>query len=92
MMSKAQLTALAATCGTAIACVSVVWLGFFAFFYMVQNATTVEKAEATETPPSNFVVVGQYKGCDVVRWDSDMLANYKFFLHCQTNPNGTRND
>ena len=87
-MNKAELTSL----GAAVACVSVVWLGFFAFLYMVQNATTVEKAEATEASTSNFVVVGQYKGCDVVRWGSDMLASYKYFLHCESNPNGTQND
>ncbi len=33
-------------------------------------------------PQSNFTVIEQYKGCDVVQWSYGMLAEYKYFLHC----------
>ena len=84
--NRTKLTVLVATYATLIASVGVVGLGFFTFFYMVQNATTVEKAKAAETSMSNFVVVGQYKGCDVVRWHDNMLADYRYFLHCENQP------
>ena len=29
-------------------------------------------------------VVDTYKGCDIVRWNSHKLAEYKYFLHCPT--------
>ena len=41
----------------------------------------VENAEALE-PKGNFEVVDTYKGCDVVQWHYGMLAEYKYFLHC----------
>ena len=41
----------------------------------------VENAEALE-PKSNFEVVDNYKGCDVVQWHYSMLAEYKYFLDC----------
>ena len=27
-------------------------------------------------------VVDTYKGCDIVRWTNNQLAEYKYFLHC----------
>ena len=33
-------------------------------------------------PNIKFEVVDSYKGCDVVRWENSMLADYKYFLHC----------
>jgi len=33
-------------------------------------------------PKSNVEVVDNYKGCDVVRWTNNQLAEYKYFLHC----------
>ena len=27
-------------------------------------------------------VVGEYKGCDIVRWSTNKMAEYKYFLHC----------
>ena len=27
-------------------------------------------------------VVGKYKECDIVRWSSNNLAEYKYFLYC----------
>jgi hypothetical protein len=34
-----------------------------------------------DTPSSNFAVVDNYKGCEVVRWGNG-FADYKYFLHC----------
>ena len=28
-------------------------------------------------------VVDTYKGCDIVRWTNNQLAEYKYFLHCE---------
>lgn len=43
-----------------------------------------DTAEQPEQPESktNFTVIDTYKGCDVVRWENGMLAEYKYFLHC----------
>jgi hypothetical protein len=35
------------------------------------------------TPESNFTVVDNYKGCDVIRWNHNQFAEYKYFLHCK---------
>ena len=37
-------------------------------------------------PKSNFEVVDTYKGCDVVRWTNNQLAEYKYFLDCNNTP------
>jgi hypothetical protein len=29
-----------------------------------------------------FTVVSEYKGCDLVQWQYNMLSEYKYFLHC----------
>jgi hypothetical protein len=29
-----------------------------------------------------FKVIDQYKGCDLVQYQYNMLADYKYFLHC----------
>jgi hypothetical protein len=34
------------------------------------------------TPESNFTVVDKYKGCDVIRWNHNQFAEYKYFLYC----------
>ena len=31
---------------------------------------------------SHAEVVDTYKECDIVRWNSNQLAEYKYFLHC----------
>jgi len=36
----------------------------------------------TVTPKSNFAVVDNYKGCDVVQWSDNQMATYKYFLDC----------
>ena len=30
-------------------------------------------------------VVDTYKGCDIVRWSTSKMAEYKYFLHCEKN-------
>jgi hypothetical protein len=30
-------------------------------------------------------VVGKYKECDIIRWSSNNLAEYKYFLYCGEN-------
>lgn len=47
-------------------------------FYMIKP----EPQNHTVTPKSNFEVVDKYKGCDLVRWDNGMQAEYKYLLHC----------
>jgi hypothetical protein len=47
-------------------------------FYMLKP----EPQNHTVTPKSNFEVVDKYKGCDLVRWDNGMQAEYKYFLDC----------
>jgi len=37
------------------------------------------------TPESNFTVVDKYKGCDVIRWNHNQFAEYKYFLYCDKN-------
>ena len=32
--------------------------------------------------PQPFEVVAKYDGCDIIRWENSMLAEYKYFLHC----------
>jgi hypothetical protein len=48
-------------------------------FYMVGVALDTKEPEQ---PKSNFEVVDKYKNCDLVRWTSHQLADYKYFLHC----------
>lgn len=33
-------------------------------------------------PPPKFEVVDKYEGCDVVQYNSDSIATYKYFLKC----------
>jgi hypothetical protein len=50
---------------------------FITGFYLF---TTEDKPP---TPESNFTVVDKYKGCDVIRWNHNQFAEYKYFLHCK---------
>ena len=34
---------------------------------------------------SHAEVVDTYKGCDVVRWSTNKMDEYKYFLHCEKN-------
>jgi hypothetical protein len=48
-------------------------------FYM---KNTTQPAEAQQYK-SNFEVIDNYKGCDVVRYSPPNGANYHYFLDCQ---------
>ena len=56
----------------------VIGMAFLSFFYVF----TRDDKPQLEKPQSNFEVVDHYKGCDLVRWDDNNLATYKYFLHC----------
>ena len=49
-------------------------------FYMVNTSLDVKEPEA---PKSNFEVVDEYKGCDVVQYNPDGSARYSYFLDCR---------
>lgn len=57
----------------------VIGMGFLSLSYVFllpeDNIKPVE-------PKSNFEVVDTYRGCDVVRWTNNQLAEYKYFLDC----------
>ena len=54
---------------------------FLTLFYMVNVAVNVKDEEVKSK--SNFEIVDNYKGCDVVRYENPQLANYHFFLDCR---------
>jgi len=54
--------------------------GIMALFLLIMVAIGVTGEK--ETPKTNFKVIDQYKGCDVVQWHYSMLSEYKYFLHC----------
>jgi len=54
--------------------------GIVALFILIMVAIGVTGKE--EPPKTNFKVIDQYKGCDVVQWHYSMLSEYKYFLHC----------
>lgn len=58
---------------------AVIGIVFVSFFYVF---THDEPNKQPITPKSNFEVVDHYKGCEVVRWDNDMMSTYKYFLYC----------
>jgi len=61
----------------------VVGMSFLTLFYLVTGMVDAEHPKKQPiTPKSNFEVVDKYKGCDLVRWDNGMQAEYKYFLDC----------
>jgi hypothetical protein len=59
----------------------VVGMAFLSLFMVINPGENVKPAEALDSK-SNFEVVDNYKGCDVVQWHYSMLAEYKYFLDC----------
>ena len=60
----------------------VVGMAFLSMFYVfLSPVDSVKPAEALDAKGS-FSIVDTYKGCDVVLWHYDMLAEYKYFLDC----------
>jgi hypothetical protein len=57
----------------------VVGMGFLTLFYIMFTPFTPEEVKETK---NNFTVIDTYKGCDVVQWNYNMLADYKYFLYC----------
>ena len=61
-------------------------IGMASLSLIVQISTRkdVKPVDALDALDSKgtFTVVSQYKGCDVVQWHYDMLAEYKYFLDC----------
>lgn len=56
----------------------VIGMVFLTGFYVF----TQDDESKPVTSKSNFEVVDTYKGCDLVRWTSHQLAEYKYVLYC----------
>ena len=54
-------------------------LSLLLLFYMMKPNKLAEVLE----PKTNFEVIDNYKGCDVVRYAPPNAANYHYFLDCQ---------
>jgi hypothetical protein len=50
-------------------------------FYMVKPEAPQPVVEPVEKH-GTFTVISEYKGCDLVQWQYNMLSEYKYFLHC----------
>ena len=61
-------------------------MAFLSLFYMVNVA--LDTKPQPEKPQSNFEVVDKYKGCDLLRWTSSQLAEYKYVLYCPNDRKG----
>ena len=57
----------------------VLGMGFLSLMVLIHPGENVKEPVDTK---GNFEVVDTYKGCDVVQWHYGMLAEYKYFLHC----------
>ena len=51
-------------------------VGMFILFIVLSNQTF------KPSQPTEPTVVDTYKGCDVVRWSTSSMSEYKYFLHC----------
>ena len=54
-------------------------------FYMVKPEPPISPEPPVSTnveKHGTFTVVSEYKGCDLVQWQYNMLSEYKYFLHC----------
>jgi hypothetical protein len=61
----------------------IVGMGFLSLFMVINPGEDV-KEPVTEPVEKHgtFTVVSEYQGCDLVQWQYNMLAEYKYFLHC----------
>jgi len=58
-----------------------VFVATIAIIILLTNTTTT-----TSNPTqSNGEVVGKYKECDIIRWNQNVMAEYKYFLYCEKN-------
>ena len=53
---------------------------FIGLFYMLGVAVDVKEPQE---PKSDFKVVANYEGCDIIRWTNSNLAEYKYFMRCK---------
>ena len=63
----------------------IVGMGLLSLFMVINPGEDVKPVEPVTEPVEKhgtFTVVSEYKGCDVVQWHYGMLAEYKYFLHC----------
>ena len=54
-------------------------------FYMLKPEPPISPEPPVSTiveKHGTFTVVSEYKGCDLVQWQYNMLSEYKYFLHC----------
>ena len=56
----------------------IVGMGFLSLFMVINPGEDVKPVESDQ----KFEVVDTYKGCEVVRWNNNQLAEYKYFLDC----------
>jgi hypothetical protein len=56
----------------------IVGMGLLSLLVVINPGEDVKPVE----PDQKFEVVDTYKGCEVVRWTNNQLAEYKYFLHC----------
>ena len=61
----------------------------YGLIFFLSNLTNNSIESNTETDnnskQSYAVVVGKYKECDIVRWNQNSMAEYKYFLYCEKN-------
>jgi hypothetical protein len=50
------------------------------------NSQEVQEVQKQSQSKGNFTAIDTYKGCDLVQWHYSMLADYKYFLHCDNTP------
>jgi hypothetical protein len=74
---KSALKEVASGAITTISCLGV----FIIVMIVLSNITTT----ASNPIQSNSEVVGQYKECDIIRWNQHGMAEYKYFLYCEKN-------
>ena len=58
----------------------VIGMGLLSLLMVINPGEDVKESVASK---SNFEVVDTYKGCEVVRWTNNQLAEYKYFLDCK---------
>jgi hypothetical protein len=57
----------------------VIGMGLLSLLVLINPGEDVKPVE----PDQKFEVVDTYKGCEVVRWTNNQLAEYKYFLDCK---------
>jgi hypothetical protein len=71
----------------------VIGMSTLTVFYIVfapYNSQEVQEVQEQSNPKGNFTVIDTYKGCDLVQWQYNMLADYKYFLYCASSQGGTQ--